>query len=159
MAGTTARLTISAELLSAKTDMRRFTIRDRDCRFENELPASTMFSVYHPSLCQYEMALDKARNELGCVPWDVPHLLGEGGSVCYGRTAGEFKRFLHNVTSTTVFEECKPLVCNQWSYLAKVKALELSQIFKKEIRFERSQPSELIWKGAASTPKFFKAFR
>ena len=111
-----------AEQSDADEDKQGYTFEQRRCRAAEELISTTLFNSYHPSLCQYELALEKTIKAFRCVPWDVPFPFKEGtGRVCDGRTAREFKIQLQNTSNSVEFEKCQWPVCNRHSYQTKVR--------------------------------------
>ena len=110
-------LFVSPLQFMASEDIRKLSLEQRNCRFNDELPENmTIFREYSQAACEMERRLKAARSRCGCTPWDSPF---EGDDVRICDLFGDYC-FTDVMTSVNNSDECLP-DCNRLSYSFKEK--------------------------------------
>ncbi len=83
-------------LITADPSVRDVDVSRRRCRFPGEAPPGSSLSGYSHSGCAFECRARRARDLVGCVPWDFPPWGGPPGgpapSVCSSWDARRFRQ-------------------------------------------------------------------
>ena len=92
------RIIVTPKVLLTTDRVQSLSSIERNCKFDNEATDSELFSKYSQNGCMFECVLKQAKEECGCILWNLPNNGNESticdlfGSQCFWNALNDSSR-------------------------------------------------------------------